>query len=129
MEPLEKEYVRGLREQHRRAGGKQVQHPKVGEAVIIADRPKNRNKWKLAIVTGLITGRDGIVRAAKLKTTKGNLERAIQQLCPLELSCDINQTTPLDPTSPSFEPRAKRDAASAASLRIQQLADMVEEDD
>ena len=124
-----REYVRGLREQHRRAGGKQVQHPKVGEAVIIADRPKNRNKWKLAIVTGLITGRDGIVRAAKLKTTKGNLERAIQQLCPLELSCDINQTTPLDPTSPSFEPRAKRDAASAASLRIQQLADMVEEDD
>ena len=86
-----REYVRGLREQHRRAGWKQTPHPKMGDAVIIKDEQKNRNHWKLAIVTELIQGRDGITRAAKLKTGKGNLERAIQHLYPLELACPRTQ--------------------------------------
>ena len=76
----------------------------------------------------LIVGRDGVVRGARLKTAKGNLERAIQQLCPLELSCDIQQTTPLNPTAETFEPRPKRGAA-AARLRIQQVAEDEQEDD
>jgi hypothetical protein len=94
--------------------------------VIIKDEQKNRNHWRLAIVTDLIVGRDDVARGARLKTAKGSLERAIQQLCPLELSCDT--TTPLNSTAETFEPRAKRGAAVAARLRIQQVAANEQED-
>ena len=109
-----KEYVCGLREQHRRKVNKAGQCPQDGEAVIIQNgEEKNRNKWKLAIVAELITGRDGSVRAARLKTSKGRLERAIQHLFPLELSCDeIPPKPPLNPTAITFQPKGKRNAAA-----------------
>ena len=121
-----KEYVRGLREQHRRKATDPGRGPQVGGAVIVYDgEEKNRNKWRLAIVAESITGRDGTVRGAKLKTAKGTLERAIQHLFPLELSCD--KTPPnrgMNPNAVEFEcqPRRKRDAAAAAELRIQDAA-------
>jgi hypothetical protein len=36
---------------------KSMQHPKVGEIVIVKEDQKPRNTWKLAIVKQLITGR------------------------------------------------------------------------
>ena len=59
-----------------------------GEVVIVKDEERNRNKWKMRIVEQLISGRDGVVRAAKLRAGKGTLERAVQHLYPLELTCD-----------------------------------------
>jgi hypothetical protein len=84
---------------------------------------KNRNTWKLGIVIELIKGRNGITRAAKLRVGSGNLERALQHLCPLELSCDWRQPSQLDATAPTFQPRRKRDAAAAAEVRIRQTAE------
>ena len=83
-----KEYVWSLREQHRRSEGEQTPYPAIGSAVIIQEDSENRNNWKVGIVEELIVGRDGIVRAAKLRTGKGFLEQAVQHLCPLELSSD-----------------------------------------
>ena len=69
----------------------------------------------------LIAGRDGVVRAAKVRTQKTVLERAIQHLYPLELLCDrSNDATPLNPTVPLF--RSRQDAAAAAELRILDIA-------
>ena len=116
-----KEYVRSLREQHRRAGGEQTPHPKIGDVVIIREDSKNRNQWKLGIVEQLIQGRDGITRAAKLRAGKGVLERATQHLYPLELSCDQLPPALLDPTASEFTPRPRRNAAAAATLRIQDI--------
>ena len=121
------EYVRNLREQHRQAGGKQTPYPKVGDVVIIRGESKNRNLWKLAIVTGLITGSDGIVRAAKLKSGKETLERASQHLYPLELACDVEPKSTLNPAAPEFEARPRRDAAAAAAVRIQEIASEYEQ--
>ena len=45
--------------------------------MIIKDDDRNRNKWKLGIIEDLISGRDGIVRVAKLRAGKATLERAI----------------------------------------------------
>ena len=118
-----REYVRSLRERHSRSGGKQTSHPSVGEVVIIQDESRNRNSWKLGIVERLIVGRDGIVRGAKLRAGKGVLERAVQQLYPLELSCDRTDAR-LNPEAEPYRPR--RDAAVAARLRI---ADAAEEAD
>lgn len=81
------EYVRSLRESHRQAGGNQTNHPHVGDVVIIKDDKKDQNQWNLVVVTKLIKRRDGIVRSASLKTSIETLERAIQQLYPLELTC------------------------------------------
>ena len=118
------EYVRSLRESHRQAGGNQTSHPHVGDVVIIQDDKKNRNQWKLAVVTKLIKGRDGIIRGASLKTSKETLERAIQHLYPLELTC-LQPSSTLNPTAPEFNynARPRRDAAAAAAVRVQQIAE------
>ena len=50
---------------------------------------QNRGKWKLGVVETPIEGRDGGVRAVRLKSGKAFIERPIQHLYPLELSCDI----------------------------------------
>ena len=84
-----REYIRSLRERNLNTAGKQAAVPRRGSAVIIEEDNKNRNAWKLGIVTDIIQlGRDGILLRARVKTATGTLERAIQQLYPLELSCD-----------------------------------------
>ena len=65
-----REYISCLREQHRQAGGSQIAFPNRGDVVIIKDTQKNRNRWKLAIVTDLIKGKDGITRGVKLRSGK-----------------------------------------------------------
>ena len=89
---------------------------------LIKDDNKDRNKWKLGLVKELIVGRDGVVRAVKLRAGKSYLERAVQQLYPLELSCDKSteaQKAPLNPEALAFRPR--RNAAVAARLRVQEI--------
>ena len=119
------EYLRALRERHRLKHHNGESHLAVGDVVIIKSTERNRNCWPLGIVERLIVGRDGIVRGAKLKTGKSFIERAVQQLYPLELSCDRSppptaNLPPLNHDAPVFRP--KRDAAVAANLRIQELA-------
>ena len=121
------EYMRSLRESHRRAGGKQTPHPNIGDVVIIRGDSKNRNQWKLAIVIDLIRGKDSIVRAAKLKVGKDHLERASQHLYPLELACtQWPSSSTLNPSAPEFQARPRRDAAAAAAVRVQQIAEQSE---
>ena len=82
------EYLRGLRERHRMKHKGQTTPLAKGEVVIIKEEERNRNKWTIRFVEDLISGRNGIVRAAKPRSGKGTLERAVQHLYPLELSCD-----------------------------------------
>ena len=96
---------------------------------IIKDDNKDRNKWKLRIVEELIAGRDGVVRAARLRAGKSYLERALQQLYPLELSCDKFREAPRPPLNPDASVfRPKRDAAVAARLRVQDIAEREQDD-
>ena len=100
-----------------------------GDVVIIKCDEKNRVQLKLGVVEDLITGRDGVVRGAKLRTPKSVMERPVQFLYPLELTCDmaVEAALPaLNPTLPAFRPR--RNAAVAARARIQELAQMNDED-
>ena len=120
------EYVRSLRERHNLTHNKKRQLSlSRGDVVIIKGEGKNRNRhWKLGIVAELITGIDGVVRGAKLRAGKSYLERPIQHLYPLELSCDMAAGAPirnLDPKAPVSRPT--RDAAVAAKVRIQDQAD------
>ena len=102
------ELLRGLREQHRLKHKGQADYPKPGDAVIIKSEEKNRGKWQLGIVDSLIVGQDGVVRGARLRAGKGLLERPVQHLYPLELSCDRPvrpHVSSLNPDAASYRPR------------------------
>ena len=119
-----RECLRGLRERHRLKHKGDMTYPSKGEVVIIKSEEKNLAQWKLGIVEDVVTGRDGVIRGVKLKSGKSHLERPIQHLYPLELSCDKSvQTRPvtLNVNAPVYRPR--RDAAVAAGLRIQDIND------
>ena len=75
----------------------------------------------------VVTGRDGIARAARMKTGTGSyLERALQQLYPLELSCDREPQAAqneLSVNAAEFAPRREtRQAARDALRRIATFA-------
>ena len=98
---------------------------KVGDVVLIQSEERNRGKWSIGIVVKLIKGRDRIVRGARLRAGKSYLERAIQHLCPMELSCDMRETPPKQPVQ--LNPRARdftpRQAAVVAAQRIRNIAE------
>ena len=119
------EYLRGLRERHNQNHKNTSFAVEKVDVVIIRTDERNRGKWPLGVVEELYKGRDGFVRAVKLRAGKTYLERAVTHLYPLELSCDRTENgepTPLNPDAPSFRP--KRDAVVAAQHRIQEVAEM-----
>ena len=117
------EYLRSLRERHRTKKIKRGFTPKVGDVVIIADDEKKRGKWSLGVVEELVAGKDGEVRVAKVRSKKSHLERAVQQLYPLELSCDVEPPAKavMNPEAPTFRP--KRAAAVVARQRIREVTE------
>ena len=98
------EYLRVLREQHRLKSGGTGSILAEGDVVIIKSVERNRNHWPLGIIEKLIVGKDGCIRGPKVRTGKSVIERAIQFLYPMELSCDkapcVSTTTTksLDPS-------------------------------
>ena len=112
---------KSLREQHNlKHTGSRVALAKA-DVVIIKGEEKNRGLWKLGIVEELITGRDRVVRGAKLRAGRSYLERPVQHLYPMELSCDT-----LSAEAPVFRP--SRDAAVAARARIKDAAELTDDD-
>ena len=95
--------------------------------MLIKEDERNRGKWKMGIVEELITGRDGVVRGAKLRAGKSRLERAIQHLYPLKLTCDRQTKGPgheLNPDAAEFAPqREKRRAARDVRERLAAIAE------
>ncbi len=93
----------------------------MGDVIIIYGEERNRGKWPLGIVQELYPGRDGVIRAAKIKTVNGHLDRPVHLLYPLELSCDVSPSTIDDQLNPEAEVfRPTRAAAVTARLRIQE---------
>ena len=120
----QREYLVALRERHSLVHKTPKYEVKVGDVVIVKTDSKNRGKWPLAIVEKLFPGPDGLSRAVRVKTEKGVLERPIQHLYTLELSCDKvpeAKTTELNPDARPFRPR--RAAAENAAEKIKVLAD------
>ena len=89
---------------------------------MIKGEEQNRAQWSIGIITDVYPGKDGKVRAVKLTAGKSYLERAVQHLYPLEISCDITPSTK-EPTmnvnAEEFRPR--RNASEIARIRITEL--------
>ena len=81
---------------------------------------------RLDRVDRLITGRDGVIRGAKVCVGKSVIQRPVQFLYLLELSCDVKppkkeiSSTVLNPETPVF--RHKRNIAIVAEQQIHELA-------
>ena len=48
--------------------------PKAGDVVIVLSDNKNRGAWSLAVVEETFPGKDGVVRAVRLKAKMGRLK-------------------------------------------------------
>ena len=118
-----KEYVTELRERHNLKNKVKNSSPDVGEVVMIKGDHKSRGKWTIGVVTKTYVGKDGIVRAVELRTSRCILERAIQHLYPLELFCDESTTSEQELNVEADEFRPKRNAAAIARFRIEDQAD------
>ena len=119
------EYLKSLRERHNMKHKSKQMNIKLGDVVLIQDAERNRGKWNMGIVVKLFQGRDGVVRAVRLRAGKSYLERAVQHLFPSELSCDQEQRVREDP---SLNPRARefrpvRRAAAVAAENIRLIAE------
>ena len=130
-----REYLTSLRENHRTVG-RDGQEVKVGDIVIIHDDTPRIN-WKLAVIEKLITGLDGVTRAAEIRTARGKTNRPITRLFPLEINENGDQDEQISNTCTSMtddedkstsltshqESRPARKAAIAACRRVRQWTD------
>ena len=130
-----KEYLTSLHEYHK-TSGKTKQEIQVGDVVIIHDDTP-RTTWKLAVVEKLITGLDGITRAAEIRTANGKINRPITRLFPLEVkevesSKEVQQVQQVQPPEADvntentmLRDRPTREATVAARKRLKQWADII----
>ena len=90
--------------------------------VLVKSEAKNRGKWPFAAVKAVFPGRDGVVRAVRVETGKGLLERPVQYLYPLELSCDqtprLVSEARLNPEAEPYRPRRAAAAVAAQNIKI-----------
>ena len=78
------EYLTTLREFHKTTGNN-IQQVKVGDVVLVHDDTPRVN-WKYAVIEGVISGNDGLIRAANIHTSTGKTNRPITKLYPLEVT-------------------------------------------
>ena len=131
-----KEYLLNLRKNSRVNSKRQkTEELSVRDVVIIKNDKTNRNFWRLGKVEELISGDDGVVRAAKVRVGNENgrsdvLRRTIQHLVPLEVNRNSNleevksreienSTAPAKSSERNKRPR--RAAAIASELLREEL--------
>ncbi|XP_063400135.1 uncharacterized protein LOC134684760 [Mytilus trossulus] len=109
------DYVTSLREYHK-AYGNNNEQIKVGDVVLVHDE-STRINWKMVIVTELIRGNDGFVRAAKIKMKNTETTRPIVKQYPLEITCNSEKDDTCE-QSTTQDIRPRRLASVKAGERI-----------
>ncbi|UYV81575.1 hypothetical protein LAZ67_20001571 [Cordylochernes scorpioides] len=92
------EYFGFLRQETRRRS--KTRPIKVGDLVLIGEDNAKRVNWPLARVVEVYPGRDGPVRVAKLRTSKGVQIGPVQRLYNLEIPADLGSTEAVLSESP-----------------------------
>ena len=118
------EYLTSLREFHKAFGKNEIEI-KVGDVVQVHDDTKRVN-WRLAVVERVIEGKDGLIRAADIKTSTGFTNRPITKLYPLEVTSTTHTTnkppTCSVPTKPTEPTTPTRRAAQVAREKLKNWA-------
>ena len=114
-----REYLPGLREFHRNASTQNNRLIGLGDIVIIQSDRVPRQKWRMGRVITLYPGKDGIVRAANVKTLDAAgrdivLKRSIVHLYPLEIreerDCSTVEEVNMHSTDSDIEIRCVTDS-------------------
>lgn len=79
------EYLLNLRSAHSSLAKNNISEFKINDVVLVKDDHLPRNFWKLGRILELFPGRDGKVRACKVKTESSVLKRPVQLLYNLEI--------------------------------------------
>ncbi|VDP51696.1 unnamed protein product [Heligmosomoides polygyrus] len=117
------DYLAALRERHQ-ARTKQPRSAALasqpGDVVLIADEKLPRGQWNYDLVVSLLSGKDGVVRAAEVRTASGKcLTRSISHLYPLEIRAATTYAPPQDSlrtlSQDSHQPSSHQDSPSASS--------------
>jgi len=127
-----KEYLVNLREFDQKRRKKIRASPSVGEVAILQDQTP-RTQWKLCRIEELISGKDGMVRAVKVRMGNGTiLRRPIQHLYSLEIydenedqskketvksSQEINVS---DGPCPTYSMKSERKSSTVAKQKIRE---------
>ncbi|VDP45669.1 unnamed protein product [Heligmosomoides polygyrus] len=116
------DYLTALRERHQ-ARTKQPRSaalaPQLGDVVLIADEKSPRGQWNYGMIVSLISGKDGAIRAAEVRTASGKcLTRSISHLYPLEIRAITTYAPPQDSlrTLPQDSPLSPSRQDSPAAL-------------
>ena len=120
------EYLKSLGERHNVNLKSKQMNVKLGDVVVFQDAVGNRGKWNMGIVVKLFQGRDGVVQTVRLRAGKSHLERAVQHMFPLKLSCDQQQRVT---EAPSLNSRARefRPVRNVAAVAAENSRCIVEE--
>ena len=119
------EYLTALRERHGvpRSASMGECPCKIGDVVLVHS-DKDRSKWKLAIITNLIKGPDGLIRIASIKTSYGFTNRPINRLYPLEISCrdagELLKLSAVNQNNPASD-KVMRPATRVAAVKAREL--------
>ncbi|VDP49260.1 unnamed protein product [Heligmosomoides polygyrus] len=94
------DYLAALRERHQ-VRTKQPRStalvPQLGDVVLIADEKSPRGQWNYGMIVSLISGKDGAIRVAEVRTASGKcLTRSISHLYPLEIRAITTYAPPQD---------------------------------
>jgi hypothetical protein len=62
----------------------------VGDLVLELDSKLKRCQWKMALITDVYPGSDGLVRKVRMKTQTGEYDRPIHKLCIIATRQELN---------------------------------------
>ena len=116
--------IKALRERHRVKHNTKQVTAKLGDVVLIRGEQRNRGKWQIGIIESFVISREGVIRGARLRAGKSYLERPVQHLFPMELSCDRNPPDDLKSNSKEPEVEIRRPTRTAAVAARKLIADI-----
>ena len=97
---FQNQYSTEPRERHKNINRSTKREIKVGELVLISDENLQRHRWRVAVVEGLISSKDGHVRGCRLRITNNKskistyINRPANKLCPLEITSKQSEKEP-----------------------------------
>ena len=127
------EYLTKLRECHHYQLSKHNPNPtspSVGDIVLVHDQDRPQGQWKIAIVEEILSGLDGHVRGAVVRTSSKSdrlnlLRRSVHHLYPLEISLEPRKDDDVSEITERHEPlrTSRRIAAKEATDNIRYIQD------
>ena len=86
-----KEYLKALRQRHNILHQAKEMQISLGAIILIKGDEKCKGKWKVGMVGKLYRGKDGVIGAVGLRTSKSYVAYPTQYLYPFELHCDTEK--------------------------------------